>query len=219
MYRKLLPLLLLLLAGCSSTSSYFLPRPSKPDLVLEENGWHSTLILPQRDIQGNEIPFDKIPIDSPGLNIKVEQVTPKLDGEGFLVLSSYNYRNTTHYWVYSVNSNNQLVSEVQLLSQEVEKYNSIHLAQVPDDPSIYWYGNKTTGYSEEDRMEIFIGGFYKNTTLISSHKALKTERSFDIEFDVNKNILIGGNVYFEWASKSWRYMRGERIKTQSSERK
>lgn len=176
-----------LLTACPSSlgNSYDPPKfPSSPSTIVEENGWKSLLIIPERNGQGTEITFE---------NYKREQDFWGITGlytrfasqEDLLFFAEHNNlkENSKYYWQYKVDKTGQVsdkkMDEWGYLSWGVE-----------GESSIYWYEND---------------GIYQDGSLVSSHHDLgSVETSYAVSVGQDKDVLINGQYYFDWQSQSWR---------------
>lgn len=204
MYRVLFLLILFtsLLAGCSSNlgNSYDPPKfPSSPSTIIEENGWKSLLIIPERNRQGEEITFENYLEND--YDSGISNIHTRVAGQHELLFFAEhnNFKEgKRYYWLYRVNVSGQITESKRMNELDY------HSWSFEGDTSIYSYKDNA---------------IYKDGSLASSHANLGSVESEYLRVSVgeDKDVLINGKYYFDWQTQSWKNVKPIDINVESSD--
>jgi hypothetical protein len=175
---------------------------------LEENGWHSSLILPYRDLNGTEVPFGEKPKYQ--LNFPRFTLGTVKGSQDFLLLATYWYYDTNNdysvteddetytHWLYRISGESKDIKSIQLPLPANSFTPSV--VQFLGDDSVYWY------YAEHGEGD-YKTHFYKDSNLVSSYSVPYGIKTSYVDFDDSKNFLVDGQIYFNWQSQAWKNVR------------
>ncbi len=195
----LLPVLALFLTACSS--GYRNPNfpdgfPSSPSIIVEENGWKSFTILPQRDGDGKEITFGNYKQEpSQFWDFTGLTVVPMIGTSDLVfltdhrILNGINSRGNNQYtWLYKTDALGNVNKSERLPSHIDWSKGDSRLWGFKDDPSIYRLADKS---------------LLKDEKLISTYGGLNDSIYTSLSIGGDKSLLVEGRYYLDWLTQQW----------------